>query len=241
MRERGAFQFRYPRSALLCVKTSPDTGPGAPPRTPLWPRLVLARGLTHMEPMIATADFRRGARILVDGQPFTIEEHTVQTPSARGAATLVKARLRHIVTGQVNDRTFKAGERFEEPDVSIRNVQYLFADGDGHHFMDLESYEQFTLAPEDLGDAVPWLTDNLECTAVVYNGAAVGVNLPAFVEAEVDMVGAGSKADTASGKNTKEAVLTNGETVRVPLFVGSGERILIDTRTWEFAKRAPRS
>lgn len=191
--------------------------------------------------MIATGDFRRGARILVDGEPFTVEEHTVQTPSARGAATLVKVRLRHIVTRQVSDRTFKAGERFEEPDVSIRTVQFLYADADGHHFMDGDTYEQFALSAGELGDAAPWLTDNLECTAVVYNGRAVGVNLPAFVEAEIDLVGAGSKADTASGKNTKEAVLTNGETVRVPLFIESGERILVDTRTWEFARRAPRA
>jgi elongation factor P len=191
--------------------------------------------------MIATGDFKRGSRILVDGEPFTIEDHTVQTPSARGAATLVKVRLRHIVTGQVSDRTFKAGERFEEPDVSIRTVQFLYGDGHGYHFMDGESYDQLTLSAGELGDAAPWLTDNLSCTAIVYNGRAVGVSLPAFVEAEVDLVGAGSKGDTASGKNTKEAVLTNGETVRVPLFVESGERILVDTRTWEFAKRAPRS
>jgi elongation factor P len=191
--------------------------------------------------MIATGDFKRGARILVDGEPFSIEDHTVQSPSARGAATLVKVRLRHIVTGQVSDRTFKGGDRFDEPDVSIRTVQFLYADGDGYHFMDGDSYDQFALSTDELGEAGPWLTDNLPCTAIVYNGRAVGVNLPAFVEAEVDLVGAGSKADTASGKNTKEAVLTNGETVRVPLFVESGERILVDTRTWEFAKRAPRT
>lgn len=191
--------------------------------------------------MIATGDFRRGLRILVDGEPFTIEDHTVQTPSARGAATLVKVRLRHIVTGQVSDRTFKAGERFEEPDVAIRTVTYLYADGEGYHFMDSESYDQFTLAAGELGEARPWLTDNLACTAIVYNGRPVAITLPAFVEAEVDMVGAGSKADTASGKTTKEAVLTNGQTLRVPLFVEAGERILVDTRTWEFARRAPRA
>jgi len=191
--------------------------------------------------MIATGDFKRGARILVEGEPFTIEDHTVQTPSARGAATLVKVRLRHIVNGTVSDRTFKAGERFEEPDVSIRNVQYLYADADGHHFMDGDSYEQFSLTADELGDDAAWLSDNLECTAVVYNGRAVGVNLPAFVEAEVDMVGAGSRGDTASGKNTKDAVLTNGRTIRVPLFIESGERVLVDTRTGEFSKRAPRS
>ncbi|HWP64880.1 MAG TPA: elongation factor P [Candidatus Limnocylindria bacterium] len=191
--------------------------------------------------MIATGDFKRGARILVDGEPYTIEEYTTQSPSARGAATLVKVRLRHVVTGQVSDRTFKAGERFDEPDVAIRTVQYLYRDGDDFHFMDQQTYDQFTLGADVLGEIAPWLTENLEVTAVLYNGHAVGITLPAFIEAEVDMVGGGSRGDTASGKNLKDATLTNGKTVKVPLFIESGERILVDTRTWEFARRAPKA
>ena len=191
--------------------------------------------------MIATGDFKRGARILVDAEPYAIEEYTTQSPSARGAATLVKARLRHVVTGQVSDRTFKAGERFEEPDVAIRTVQYLYRDGDDFHFMDQQTYDQFTLTGATLGESRPWLTENLELTAVLYNGQAVGVTLPAFIEAAVDMVGGGSRGDTASGKNLKDATLTNGKTIKVPLFVESGERILVDTRTWEFARRAPKA
>ena len=191
--------------------------------------------------MIATGDFKRGARILVDGEPYTIDEYTTQSPSARGAATLVKARLRHVVTGQVSDRTFKAGERFDEPDVAIRTVQYLYRDGDDFHFIDQQSYDQFTLGGDVLGEITPWLTENLEVTAVLYNGHAVGVTLPAFIEAEVDTVGGGSRGDTASGKNLKDATLTNGETIKVPLFIESGERILVDTRTWEFSRRAPKA
>lgn len=191
--------------------------------------------------MIATGDFKRGARILVDGEPYTIDEYTTQSPSARGAATLVKVRMRHVVTGQVSDRTFKAGERFEEPDVAIRTVQFLYRDGDDFHFMDQQSYEQFTLRPDALGDAAPWLTENLDVTAVLYNGQAVGVTLPSFIEAEVDLVGGGSKGDTASGKNLKDATLTNGQTLKVPLFIESGERVLVDTRTWEFSRRAPKA
>jgi len=191
--------------------------------------------------MIATGDFKRGARILVDGEPYTIDEYTTQSPSARGAATLVKVRLRHVVTGQVNDRTFKAGERFEEPDVAIRTVQFLYRDGDDFHFMDQQSYDQFTLAADTLGEAAPWLTENLDVTAVLYNGHAVGITLPSFIEAEVDMVGGGSRGDTASGKNLKDATLTNGRSIKVPLFIESGERVLVDTRTWEFSRRAPKS
>ena len=188
--------------------------------------------------MIATSDFKRGQRLLIDGEPFSIEEHTVQTPSARGAATLVKVRMRNIVTGQVSDRTFKAGEKFDEPDIAIRPVQFLYQDGDGCHFMDQQTYDQFMLGDDVLGDTAPWLNDQLELTGVFFNGNAVGVNLPTFIEAEVDMVGGGSKGDTASGKNLKDAVLTNGKTVKVPLFIEAGEKVLVDTRTWEFARRA---
>src|SRR5262245_36902216 len=190
--------------------------------------------------MLTTGDFKRGLRILFEGEPYAVEDFTVQSPSARGAATLVKARLRNMVTGNILDRTFKSGEKFDEPDVALRQVQFLYTDGEACHFMDQQSYEQFTLPAENLGEIAPWLTENMELSAVVFNGAAVGVSLPAFVEATVDMVGAGSRGDTASGKNLKEATLTNGRTLKVPLFVEAGERILVDTRTWEFSRRAPK-
>ncbi len=190
--------------------------------------------------MLTTGDFKKGIRILVDGEPYVLMDYTVQTPSARGAATLVRTKIRNIVTGAVFDRTFKAGEKFEEPDVQFRQVQFLYGDGESCNFMDLGSYEQFGLPAEQLGDAVPWLREGLELRAVAYNGQVVNVELPAFVEAEVEMAGAGSRGDTASGKNLKDALLTNGVTVKVPLFVESGDRIIVDTRTGEFARRAPR-
>lgn len=188
--------------------------------------------------MISTGDFKRGQRLLIDGEPYVIEEHTVQTPSARGAATLVKVRFRNIVTRQISDRTFKGGDKFEEPDVAIRPVQFLYRDADGAHFMDQQTYDQFTLGEAILGESEPWLNDQLELTGIFFNGNAVGVDLPTFVEAQIDMVGGGSKGDTASGKNLKDATLTNGKTLKVPLFIEMGERVLVDTRTWEFAKRA---
>ena len=190
--------------------------------------------------MLTTGDFKKGVRILVDGEPYFIIEYTVQTPSARGAASLVRTKIRNIVTGAVFDRTFKSGEKFEEPDVQYRQVQFLYNDGEACNFMDMGSYDQFTLTNDQLGDAVPWMTEGLDLRAIAYNGTVVNVDLPAFVEAEVQMAGPGARGDTASGKNLKDAVLTNGVTVKVPLFVETGERILVDTRTGEFAKRAPR-
>ena len=190
--------------------------------------------------MVTTGDFKRGLRILMEGEPYVLEEFTVQSPSARGAATLVRARLRNIVTGSIQDRTFKSGEKFDEPDVAFRQIQFLYDDGEDCHFMDVQTYDQFALSVESLKESAPWLTESLQLSAVVFNGRVVGVNLPQFVEAEIEMVGAGSRGDTASGRNLKEATLTNGRTVRVPLFIEAGERILVDTRTWEFSKRAPK-
>src|SRR5512137_1113154 len=105
--------------------------------------------------MISTTDFKRGARLLVDGQPYQLEDYQVQSPSARGAATLVRCKLRNIVDGSLLDKTFKAGERFEEPDVAFRQVQFLYGDGESSHFMDLGSYEQFAIANERIEDMVP--------------------------------------------------------------------------------------
>lgn len=188
--------------------------------------------------MITTADFKRGLRLLVDGEPYTLVDYSVQTPSARGAATLVRSKLRNIITGAMLERTFRAGEKFEEPDVRFRQVQFLYGDNAAYHFMDQESYEQHALTGEDLAQDGPWLTEGLQMSAVFYNGRMVGVNLPQHVEAEVEMAGAGSRGDTASGKNLKDAALTNGVTLKVPLFVETGDRIVVDTRTREFVRRA---
>ncbi|HZN55519.1 MAG TPA: elongation factor P [Candidatus Polarisedimenticolaceae bacterium] len=190
--------------------------------------------------MISTTDFKRGARILVDAEPYQLEDYQVQTPSARGAATLVRCKLRHVVTGTLLDRTFKSGEKFEEPDVAFRQVQFLYGDGESSHFMELASYEQFAIANERIEEMVPWLTDGLNLNAVYWNGSVAGISLPQYVEAEIEMVGAGARSDTASGKNLKDATLANGLTVRVPLFIDSGERIVVDPRTLEFIRRAAR-
>jgi elongation factor P len=188
--------------------------------------------------MITTGEFKRGLRILLDGEPCAIEDYTVQTPSARGAATLVRAKLRNIVTGAFVERTFKSGEKFEVPDVGFRQVQFLYDDGEACHFMDVESYEQFALPRDE--DVAPWLAEGLQLGSVTWNGQVIGVNLPQYVEAEIEMVGAGARGDTATGKTLKEARLTNGMTIRVPSFVEIGERILVDPRTREFARRAER-
>lgn len=191
--------------------------------------------------MITTGDFKKGLRIELDGSPWTIVQNTTQSPSARGAATLVKARLKHVLTGQVLDRTFKSGDKFEEPDLYLRPAQFLYAEreGDGHvyHFMDTENYEQFPLRKDELGDLSAWLVENLEVRAISYNQKVVGIELPQFIELTVDSVEPGTKGDTTSGSVTTTAYTESGIRVQVPLFVKAGDKIRVDTDTGSFKDR----
>lgn len=188
--------------------------------------------------MISTADFKRGLSILMEGQPYVIVDYSVQTPSARGAATLVRVKARNVLTGQVLDLTFKAGERFEEPDLERRKVSFMYADGDAYHFMDETSYDQFHLDKAVLGDAVRWLVEGASLRSVVFEGRVVGVDLPQFVEVRVAETGPGGRSDMASGRATKSATLANGTQIRVPVYLEAGETVVVDTSTGEFVKRA---
>ena len=191
--------------------------------------------------MLSTSDFKKGVRVEVDGQPWTIVSTNTQSPSARGAATLVKCRLRNVLDGTVSDRTFKSGEKFNEPDLQFRPAQYLYSEPDGDetvfHFMDAQSYEQFFLRGDDLGDDSQWLVDNLEVRAVVYNDKVVGIELPQFIEMVLETVEPGSKGDTASGGVTTAAYTATGVRVQVPLYIGAGDTVRIDTGTGEFKDR----
>ncbi len=187
--------------------------------------------------MISTADFKKGLALLVEGKPYVITEYTVQTPSARGAATLVRAKGRNVLTGQVLDMTFKSGEKFDEPDLEKRKINFLYADADDFHFMDEESYEQFHLDRSALGNAAKWLVEGITMKSVVFEGRVVGIELPQFVEMDVAETGPGGRSDMASGKVTKAARLANGTEIRVPAYLEAGERVMVDTTTGEFVKR----
>lgn len=191
--------------------------------------------------MITTGDFKKGLRIELDGAPWTIVTTNTQTPSARGAATLVKVRLRNVLTGQILDRTYKSGEKFTEPDLQFRPSQFLYSVPDGagqtHHFMDSASYDQFERIDDDLGCDPAYLSEGLEVKAVVYNDRVCGVELPQFVELEVVEVAPGSRGDTASGGVTTAAQTTTGLTIQVPLFVNVADRIRVDTTSGTFKDR----
>jgi elongation factor P len=190
--------------------------------------------------VISTSDFRKGLPILVEGVPYVILEYTVQTPSARGAATLVRARARNVLTSALQDLTFKSGDRFEEPDLVKRKINFLYAEEDDFHFMDEESFEQFHLSRETLAETARWLAEGITLRSVVFEGKVIGVELPQFIEMEVVETGPGGRSDMASGKVTKPATLSNGTVIKVPVYLEAGVRVMVDTSTGEFVKRVAR-
>ena len=188
--------------------------------------------------MISTGEFKRGLRIELEGEPYTILDIHVQTPSARGAATLVKVKLRSLLTGQFRDRTFKGGEKVEEANVQLRRVQFLYADADTYHFMDSESYDQFALGADQLGTTVRYLTEGMaELRSVIFKGNVVSIEPPHTVTLRVLDTPPALKGATVQAQ-TKPATLETGLVIQVPMYIEPGEVLVVDTREERFVSRA---
>jgi len=188
--------------------------------------------------MPTTADFKKNLRILVDGAPCAIVEHTVQAPSARGSATLVRTKLRNLLTGQLLEKTFKAGESFPSPDLVYRQAQFLYRDGEDLHFMDEENYEQFSLPEDRIPDVAPWLVDGMVVRAIHFEGRVASVELPKTLTVEVLETEPAVRGNTASGKVMKKAKVAGGVEIMVPLYLEAGETIEVDPAEKRFIRRA---
>jgi elongation factor P len=184
--------------------------------------------------VISTADFRNGARILVEGEPYYIVEFQHVKPGKGGA--FVRTKLKSYKTGNVLDRTFRSGEKFEEPDLDEREMQFLYASGDSYTFMDTETYEQFIYDKKQLGPNVDLLKENMIVKILIYEHQPIAVELPIFIELKVVDAEPGVRGDTASG-GSKPAVVETGAVIKVPLYLEVGEVIKIDTRTREYVER----
>jgi elongation factor P len=182
----------------------------------------------------STAEFRRGLKIEVDGNPYSIVDFQHVKPGKGGA--FVRTKLKHLRLGTVVDRTFRSGEKFELVDFEQKPMQFLYRD-DQFHFMSLENYEQIALSPQELGDAASYLKENMEVELLYINGAPVGVELPTFAELRVVKTDPGIRGDTASG-GSKPATLETGAVVSVPLFINEGDVLKVDTRTGDYIERA---
>ena len=184
-------------------------------------------------------ELKRKMMIKVDGEPYTVVEVFFASPTARGAATMVRTRLRHLLTGAVQEKSFRSGDKFEEPDVALAPASFLYADADGFHFMDEKTYEQFMLPAAEVGDDRGYLKDGTSVQVMRYEGDPVALQLPQFVELAVAATEPGIKGDTAgAGRDLKPATLETGLQVRVPLFIREGERVRVNTQTGEVAGRA---
>ncbi len=188
--------------------------------------------------MISTSDFKKGMRYEDEGVPFQVMEFTVHNPSARGAATLVKAKVRNLISGQVLQRTYKSGDMFTQPDLSVRQVQFLYPDGSDFVFMDQETYEQYSVSPAIIGSLTDWLSDGFEAKLMSFNGQFIQVEPPTSLVVAVSYVEPAAKGDTASGKVMAKARLANGIEMLVPAFIKEGSEIKVDPSTNEYLGRA---
>lgn len=186
--------------------------------------------------MPSTSDLKRGVRFLYDGSPYQTHDVAFQSPSARGANTLVKCRARDLVTGQLKSFTFRAGERLEEPDVETRKVQFLYREEDRFHFMDMESYEQFDLPLDALGGAEMYLIEELVVRLFFFNERPISVELPKAMDYPIVECEPAIKGDTVTNV-TKTARLATGLEVQVPLFINEGDTIRVDTSEGRYVER----
>lgn len=186
--------------------------------------------------MISTNDFKNGMAIEVDGKQFSIVEFQHVKPGKGGA--FVRTKLKNLATGNVLDKTFRAGEKFRKVHTSSKKMLYLYSTPDEVVLMDNESYEQQSLSPELAGDSLVLVKENEEVDLELIDGEPAGITPPIFVVLEVTETEPGLKGDTASGGGYKDATVETGAVVKVPLFMDIGDRIKIDTRTGEYVERA---
>jgi elongation factor P len=191
-----------------------------------------------MASLIEAIEIKRKMFFEYEQAPYHCIDVEVSKPTARGGQTLVRLKMRNLLTRAVFDKSFKAGEKFKEADLVMVPASFLYADGDGYNFMDQVSFETLTLGADMVGDDRQFLVDNLVVQIQKFNGNPIGLQLPQHVELTVASTEFGSKGDTAGGGATKVAVLETGLEIRVPLFVKEGERVKVHTETREFGGRA---
>jgi len=187
---------------------------------------------------IEAIEIKRKMFFEFEGAPYHCLDVEISRPTARGGQTLVRVKMRNLLTRAVFDKTFKAGDKFDEPDLAQVSATFLYADSDGYHFMDQDSYETLTLRGETVGDDRQLLVDNVLVQVHKYNGNPIGLQFPPHVELKVTYTEPGVRGDTASGGVTKLATLETGLEIRVPLFIKEGEKVKVHTETREFAGRA---
>jgi elongation factor P len=191
-----------------------------------------------MAVLIEAINIKRKTLFELENTPFACLDSDITTPTARGGQTLVRLKMRNLLTSAVFEKTFKASDKFKEPDLQLVPASYLYSDGDGSHFLDQESYETLTLGEEMMGNALDFLTEGTLIHLHKYNGNPIGLQLPMFVELNVVYAEPAARGDSSSGSGTKLVKLETGLEIRVPPFIKEGEKVKVSTENGEFSGRA---
>lgn len=184
--------------------------------------------------MIEINDIKKNSKVLIDGYPYTVVDFEHVKPG-KGAA-FTRCRLKNLKTGQQLERTFKSGEKFDEPNLEHRSMQYLYPENDMYTFMDNENYEQLSVSKDLLGSQVTFLKENMEVGVMFFDEKPISIELPIFVELPIVYTEPGFKGDTATGAS-KPAKLAGGHMVTVPLHLKEGDILKIDTRTGDYVEK----
>ncbi len=185
--------------------------------------------------MITTSDFRKGMKLLYNGEPWIVIDFQHSKYAQRAA--VVRTKLKNLMTGLVREVQFESGEKFDQPDLSYREMQYLYKDGDNYNFLDQESFDEVVLNISKLEDVKDYLKEQAVYTVLLFEGNPLTVTPPTFMELEVTDAPPGVKGDTAQGGGSKPATLETGLVLQVPLFVDAGDVIKVDTREGKYVER----
>jgi elongation factor P len=191
-----------------------------------------------MAALIDAINVKRKMLFELENVPYACLDSDISSPTARGGQTLVRLKMRNLLTSAVFEKTFKAQDKFKEPDLVLVPASYLYTDGEGSHFLDQESFETLTLTEKMVGNALDYLIEGAMLQLHMYNGNPIGLQLPIFVELDVTSTEPGVRGDTSSGSVTKSATLETGLEIKVPLFIKEGEKVKVTTETGEFSGRA---
>ena len=202
------------------------------------PSRARALYLKFMAALIEAINVKRRSVFEIDHTPFYCLEADISSPTARGGQTLVRLKVRNLLTNAVFEKTYKASDKFKEPDLVMVAASYLYSDNEGSHFLDQESFETLTLSEDVMGNALEVLIEGTLIQLQKYNGNPIGLQLPMFVELNVAYAEPGVKGDTSSGSGNKVCRLETGLELRVPLFIKEGEKVKVSTENREFAGRA---
>ena len=183
---------------------------------------------------VSTTEFRNGLKIEIDGEPYVIVEFQHVKPGKGGA--FVRTKMKSLKSGNVIDRTFRAGEKVDVPELEEKTMQYLYAADKDRVLMDTSSYEQISMSEKQLGDSVNYLKENMEIKVLYFKGQPINIDIPMFVELKIARTDPGVRGDTASG-GSKPATLETGAVVKVPFYLNEGDVIKVDTRSGIFIER----